>query len=337
MGYGGTMRWASLLMGIAWLVLARPGFAANESWRVEFDLDNDVVIAGEDRHYTSGVRLFALAPSNWLPDWIAKLACVLPSAPEDGSAVRWGMGIEQQIYTPENSSARAVVEDDRPYAGYLHGRFGVYREHAASDRESVAWLDTLELDLGVVGPAALGEQAQDVIHEVFPSPRFEGWDNQLDNEFAFVLRGARDWRLPGKPLDLVAGLALDAIANATVELGNVKTAASAGLRFRIGWRLPADFAAARFSPRDGPGMPTRFYLFGGASLSAVVRDIFLDGNSFEESHHVDKRPLVLQAPMGFGFERGRFKTQLSVIFNSEAFEGQAGPDWYGRWAIVVDY
>ncbi|MCP4039177.1 MAG: lipid A deacylase LpxR family protein [bacterium] len=316
---------------------ALPAHATNESWRVVFDHDNDVVIGGVDRHYTSGVHLSALAPSHWVPDWIAKVAYALPPYSDDKEGVRWGFALRQQMYTPEAAWRRDVIRDDRPYAGYLHLRFGVYRDRHRDAAGRIPFLDTLQLDVGVVGPAALAEPAQDLIHAIFPSPIFEGWDHQLDNEFALTIRRARDWRLPGEPIAVAGDLGMDVVANLTAEVGNVKTAASAGLQFRFGWRLPADFGQGRFSPRDAGAAGARFYLFAGARMSAIARDIFLDGNTFEDSHEVDKRIVVVHAPMGLALEYGRFKTQFSVIYNSEEFEGQDGADWYGHLSIIVDY
>jgi lipid A 3-O-deacylase len=313
-----------------------PGAAAGEGWRVVFDIENDVLV-DEDRHYTNGLFLSVLAPKGNVPSWIARAAYVLPPYDDDPSEVRWGLGLAHEMYTPTNSSAERVVLDDRPYAGFLYLRFELYRDRYRDVAEKIPYLDSFEIDMGVVGPAAIAEQGQDLIHALFPAPTFKGWDNQLENEFGLVLRRARHWRLPGEPIEIGRGLQLDAIANLTAELGNVKTAGSAGVLLRGGWRLPADFGRGRFSPTQDPGQGYRLFIFAGAELSGVVRDIFLDGNTFRDSHDVDKRAAVVHAPLGIAFERGRFRSLLEVIWNSEEFEGQDGADLYGRWSVVVDY
>lgn len=321
---------------LALCAMVMPTFAAAEGWRVIFDLDNDVLV-DDDRHYSNGLFLSVLAPSENVPRWISRAAVLLSPYTDDPSEVRWGFALAHEMYTPENSAAKRVVRDDRPYAGFLYVSFELYRDRYRDEREKIPFLDSLEIDLGVVGPAAIAEQGQDVLHKIFPSPKFEGWDNQLENEFGFVLRRARHWRLPGEPVEIGHGLSFDAIANLTAEVGNVKTAGSAGILLRGGWRLPGDFGRGRFSPVDDLEQGYRLFVFAGAQLSGVVRDIFLDGNTFRDSHDVNKRGVVIHAPVGIAFARGRFRTSLSLIWNSEEFEGQDGADLYGRWSIVVDY
>ncbi len=326
-------------MALAWLFLVAAGSlpaAANESWRVAFDIENDVLVA-EDRHYTNGLALSVVAPRTFVPRWIATAAIVLPPYDTDPADVRWGFGIGHQMYTPENSALEALIPNDRPYAGFLHARFALYRDRNRDAVEKVPFLDTLEIDLGVVGPAAIAKEGQYLIHQVFPSPIFEGWDHQISNEAGLVVRRARHWRLPREPIEVGRGLGVDMVASLAAELGNVKTAATAGVLLRGGFRLPADFGRGRFSPAEPVANGFRLFAFAGAEVSAVVRDIFLDGNTFRDSHEVDKRTLVIHAPMGLAFERGRFRSSLAVVWNSEEFEGQDGADVYGRWSISLDY
>lgn len=327
--------WKAIAL-LGWVVTALPAGAAETSWRVVFDIENDVLV-GEDRHYSNGLFLSVLAPRGNLPSWIRAAAYALPPYNDEPSEVRWGFAIAHEMYTPENSAIEELIPEDRPYAGFFYLRLGLYRDRNREVDGKIPFLDSLEIDLGVVGPAALAKQSQNLLHEIFPSPTFEGWDNQLKNEVGLVLRRARHWRLPAEPLEVGRGLRVDAIAGLIAELGNVKTAGTAAILLRAGWRLPADFGRGRFSPRDAPEQGFRLFVFAGAELSGVVRDIFLDGNTFRDSHDVNKRTVVVHAPIGLAFERGRFRSSLSVSWNSEAFEGQEGADLYGRWSIAIDY
>ena len=332
-----TWRWRALigvlLCGFASAPLA---VAADRVWRVEFAIENDVLVA-QDRHYTNGLFLDVLAPKDYLPRWVATAAHLLPPYNDDPAEVRWGFAFGHEMYTPEDYFVRSLIVDDRPYAGWLYARFALYRDRNRDRPGKLPYLDSLKLDLGVVGPGAIAKEAQAGIHEVFFSPKFEGWDNQLRNEFGLILRRSRHWRIPGDAIALGPGLSADAIANLTLDLGNVRTAASAGVTLRAGWRLPKDFGLGRFSPPEGPDAGLRLYLFVGADLSAVVRDIFLDGNTFRDSYDVDKNTVVIHLPIGVAFVSGRFRSSLSAIWNSEEFKGQDGADWYGRWSIGWDY
>ena len=48
-------------------------------------------------------------------------------------------------------------------------------------------LDTVEIDVGMVGPAALGEPIQTKWHQLIGSPQPRGWGNQIPNEPAFLV------------------------------------------------------------------------------------------------------------------------------------------------------
>lgn len=322
-----------LLCGFASAPLAA---AADNLWRVEFIIENDLLLA-QDRHYSNGLFLNVLAPMAYLPSWIATAARLLPPYNDDPSEVRWGFAVGHEMYTPEDYFERSLIVDDRPYAGWLFARFELYRDRNRDLPGKLPYLDSLQVDLGVVGPAAIAEEAQSGIHAVFFSPKFEGWDNQLRNEVGLILRRGWHWRIPGDAIEFGRGFHADAIANLTLDLGNVKTAASAGVKLRGGWRLPKDFGLGRFAPAEGSESGFRLYLFVGVDVSAVARDIFLDGNTFRDSHEVDKKTFVIHLPMGVAFACGRFRTSLSASWNSEAFKGQQGADWNGRWSLGWDY
>ena len=151
------------------------------------------------------------------------------------------------------------------------------------------------------------------------------------------MRRAHYRRYRGPDFDASGAWSSDVIANIVGELGNVKTAATTGFLTRFGWRLPEDFGNGRFSPVDATADGFRLFFFVGADISVIGRNIFLDGNTFRDSHDVDKKSFVVHVPFGVGYQYGRFKTKLSMIWNSKEFKGQDGADLYGRWSIVIDY
>ena len=55
-------------------------------------------------------------------------------------------------------------------------------------------LDSVELNFGVVGPYALGEEVQNNYHDLIGVARSNGWDNQLNNELGFMMIFERKWR-----------------------------------------------------------------------------------------------------------------------------------------------
>ena len=86
----------------------------------------------------------------------------------------------------------------------------------------------------------------------------------------------------------------------TASVGNVFTYAGAGAMFRVGQSLLADWGPPRIEPalsgsdfvNFDQSKPIAWSLFAGFEVRAVVRNIFLDGNSFQHSASVTKIPLA---------------------------------------------
>src|SRR5690606_11388692 len=103
----------------------------------------------------------------------------------------------------------------------------------------------------------------------------------------------RRWRVDLLPEDLPVGLQF--IPGGGFDVGNMNTSARVDLIGRLGWNLPDDFgpsrlldlrdATARRGQHDELG-DWSVYLYGRLAGRAVARDIFLDGNTFAESHSV---------------------------------------------------
>ena len=53
--------------------------------------------------------------------------------------------------------------------------------------------ENISVSVGVVGPAALGEEAQKFIHSLSGDPKPRGWTHQLENEPALLLHYRRSW------------------------------------------------------------------------------------------------------------------------------------------------
>ena len=130
-------------------------------------IENDVFnrIGKSDRDYTNGIRFGWLSPAlPSLPDGIAALTTIptfFGEAPVASVTRRIGVSIGQNIYTPQDTNASQPIFNDRPYAAWLYASFALQqtykRDDAKTGHDEPVRQDTLQLDLGVVGPAAGGE------------------------------------------------------------------------------------------------------------------------------------------------------------------------------------
>lgn len=267
-------------------------------------VENDV-FGGKDRWYTSGLRVEGMVSSEYR------------------------VAVGQQIFTPENAAATALLPDDRPYAGWLFADFA--RVFAPVDRPDVSLLG---VQVGVTGEGSLGEQVQSLYHDSRDSGDWRGWDNQLGTEVAFAAYGdyARRWRLLASRYGRLFGLGADLWGHGGVALGTLATEANAGAALRAGWGLPPGFSppSRRFGGRfPWAGSGFSLAVWAGAQARFVARDLFLDGNTFDDSHSVDKYAGVFDAYAGLGLAWGRFSAEYSLIRRTREFRGQSEPSVHG--------
>ncbi len=333
--------------------------AGDEPWTVNAYFENDL-FSETDQNYTNGIRLSWVSPdiSSYetdprLPNWVREVNDKLDFFHDSnkGLARNLVISVGQLMYTPSSIDAEELLEDERPYAGYLYMGFAY---HTRSDSQ----LDTVEVNLGMVGPEAQGEQTQDLIHKIRAFDKFQGWDNQLKNEPALQLVYEHKRRL-FKDLLLPQGLFAsgklstveqDFIAHGGVSLGNVATYVNFGGEYRIGY-LPDDFGTSAVRPggdnsAPGRGDPRRrrgnfpiFGLHGFVALDTrlVVRDIFLDGNTFRDSHSVDKEPVVADISTGVSFLTGHWKVSYAYVVRTREFQKQPHHHQYGSLSLSYSW
>ena len=334
-------------------------------------LENDL-FTGTDQNYTNGVAFTLIShdiPGRLRPECFpapirlhAQLIQFMNPgfwADADNSAdtqnvvVRFG----QSMYTPEDYTRTDLIPNDRPYAGLLYmGLAWNRRKHEPESNREM--LDTREITLGVIGPWSLAEQSQDLVHRVRGIERFRGWDNQLRNEPAFQMAMERKFKAytegavrPGWGSDVIGGYAL--------RVGNIEAAASTGVEFRAGWNIPNDFGSYPIRPGAENRPPSGVadlrtttpqsvlapkpgaHVFLNLEGKAVAWDFSLDGNMFRHSHHVSRRPWVVQAALGISSQwivAGRgVRLAVMRVWRTREFDQQAGHHAFGSIALSLEF
>lgn len=299
-------------------------------------VENDV-FTGTDHHYTNGLRLSYLSHEDDVAPYIRRFAAAMPFMP-DGASLRTGYAISHNIYTPDDTQAVALVPDERPYAGYLYAGMAVVAE---SDNSFGGILDTWELDLGLVGPWALGEEVQNNFHSLIGSPEARGWANQLDNEPTVVLTYERKWRhIWRKPIKF---LDYDFIPHVGGSLGNVATYLDVGATLRMGQGLERDYGPPRIRPSlPGSGFFIPYdsfgwYFYAGVDGRAMAHNIFLDGNTFSNSHSVDSKTWVGDIQMGLVLSFDSVRIAYTHIYRTPEYRGQKSGDNFGAVSISASF
>lgn len=188
-------------------------------------------------------------------------------------------------------------------------------------------LDTVELDIGVVGPAALGKQVQSGWHSLIGVRQPKGWSNQSPSELAFMLSYLQKRRFGNATIQIVP--------HAGITVGTVLTLARAGGIVRIGRRMTG-FGPDSIEPGGAMLQPTRdqdspltqvcceWYFFAGGDYRLVARNIFLDGPVFHDGPNVNHRNAVHDITSGFAFRYRQLNLSLTHITRSEEFTTAQG-------------
>ena len=311
-----------------------------------FTLDNDL-FSNRDQDYTSGAKVAWSSPNvrsfaddECLPQWLqeaGKLFTRVYSPSVDQGNVTFTLG--QAFYTPRDAASAALIPTDRPYAGWTYIGFGY-------NTRSARRLDSYEVNLGVVGPWSHAKEVQDLIHKLRGFDQFQGWKNQLGNEFGAQLVFERKYRTEFHQFaDRRDGFGFDIIPHYGLSLGNVATYANAGFELRAGWGIPDDYGTSPIRPagdnsapraRDGAQQFTRdlgAHVFVSLDARAIGRNIFLDGNTIRDSHSVNKERFVADAAVGIAGNLGAYKIAYVRVFRTREFVGQVSAPKYGSITI----
>ncbi len=303
---------------------------------LSLSIENDAIGGGTDENYTSGVRVTYFDVETPIPPVIDELAEVIPTFDINATTSTF-YSVGQNLFTPADIEIRADQPDDRPWAAWLYGSVGlttITKDH----------LDELEFTLGVVGPEALGEQTQKLVHSnITDSPTPRGWRNQLDFEPGAIISARRRW--PVWYTKNIGDFRLRVEPDVNLSLGNIYTYAGTGAMVTFS---PFNDRIQDTPPRVRPAMPgTGFFdtqdnklgwsLFAGVDGRAMARNIFLDGNSFKSGPSVDKKILVGDVNAGFALSYDDYRLSYTLNYRTREFDGQDDPGLFGSVSLTTRF
>ena len=320
---------------ILFFLIALSAHGNEEEWnpfRFNLYFENDI-FAATDHQYTSGVE-FNLIYHVEDPSSLVYGLLFLDYGKVDTYI---SFSLVNQIFTPLDINKTELIVDDRPYAGWTFFEAGIHKS-------SKDHLRSMYLQVGIIGPAAKGEEIQNAIHRMTDSDPARGWDNQLGNELGINLRYVHKWRF--MPPEII-GTESAFIPYVEADFGNISIQATAGIAMRFGWNIPKDYGVSTVDTGGEDGIPIydefaamrkqrwsfSFNLSG--AVSGVVRDIFLDGNTFKESHSVEKEPFVGYLGFGFSARYANFMVEFIQMRNTRKFKLEE--DTHGVGTIVASW
>lgn len=289
-------------------------------WLPRVRLDNDAynfwLHPGHrsDEEYTNGVVLGMEALK--APGWGRVLGGGAPGCVHAGAADRACLTtllfIGQDMYTPNLDRPPFSYVGwmyERPYAAWLY-------VGGEGRRVSNRALRTYSLSLGVTGAPALGKLAQSIAHQITAkyTTKATGWETQVGFEPG-VLLGLRQSVLALRWAPGGFGV-LDVSPSVGGMLGNIRTAADAGGKLRLGLNL-----SHPWDPRAWRGRSDwEFNISAAGRREYVAHDFSLDGTLLHDAdRQVTRVPTVSEYEFGTALRLHRLTVGWRAITRSREY------------------
>jgi hypothetical protein len=300
--------------------------AQTNTYKSEFGFrsENDSYLAsGKDRYYTNGLLLTfrtALDQSTLRNKKLNKMIFEFEAG--------------QKIYNPQSGSILDIVYVDRPFAGYLYAGAALNLLYNSENNLK------LSLQSGTIGPAALAQEAQELMHNGFGFYKINGWQWQVKNELAINATAEYNYLInrsnSGK---------LDLSANSYINIGNTFSGAGLGIMFRTGALNPLYNSASmqsRLSNNNAQqDKQTReFFIYAKPMLNYVAYDASIQGGLFIKDKGpvlFNIKPVVFSQQAGAIYSQNRFTVDFSIILKTREVESIAKSDQFGSIALFYKF
>ena len=222
--------------------------------------------------------------------------------------------IGQNIFTPSvkykpatEPATKAILENDRPYAGWLYGEYR--KSFYAQDNVR----DTFGIQLGCSGPCSGARQTQQQFHRII-SQHVPLWDPNytLRQEWGAILEAEREYILQEWQY-------ADISTYGAARAGNIIDSGAFGVDLRVGYNLDKfSTEPIIFKIPSTPRSPWTAYLFTRGEQRLVLYNHFLEGSMLHsEPHTVTTEPSVQEFDAGFtiGYENFRLTYRYTIFSN----------------------
>ncbi|WP_144011209.1 lipid A deacylase LpxR family protein [Marinomonas posidonica] len=239
-------------------------------------LDNDVFV-GKDNGYTNGIYFSLYNVGRLRPSFlVSPLLWSMPNGRIYNTVNINSIG--QTLTTAEDITEENPPSTSLPYSGLL-------KYTNAYVTVGPYYADWISTSLGIVGPAAKGEQTQNGVHRAIGVKQAQGWDTQLKNEVVFGFSRGRAWRVLATGSDT-----MDLLVGGQVSLGTIRSGLNTGVMLRIGQNLQESYSTVLLasSRASNPiAVNNSWFVYAGFASNYVYNQIFTDGNTFRDSRSID--------------------------------------------------
>jgi lipid A 3-O-deacylase len=248
-----------------------------------FHYDNDF-FTKSDEYYSQGITLEYVAPAVKKFILTKLLWKPYPTVPQ------YGITFNLFGYTPTSIASDLILYGDRPFNADLSLQtFLIQADEMHHQQISTA------LNIGVMGPAALGYEIQNNIHRWLKNPLPHGWQYQIQDDIILNYQVSYEKQL--------FSAANNFLLNATAEAkaGTLNDQLSAGINFMAG-RFNKRFGSISHKKRKA-----EYYFYGQSRINGIGYDASMQGGIFNRHD-----PYVISSS---DITRITFRADAGIIVN----------------------
>ena len=310
------------LITLSIIIISIGSFAQNFKNEFGFKSDNDAYLFyGQDRYYTNGlfINFRHATDQQQLSNNLEK--------------VTYEISAGQKMYNSISGYRPKIETQDRPFAAYLYAGANV---NLFYKKESIL---KFGLEGGTIGPDALGEDAQKLLHKIVGFYEIKGWEYQIKNDLALNFN-TQFTKLLVRSEDNKVDFSLESYAN----IGTTFSGAGTGILFRAGninQLFNSSYTNSLISNNSKTEklVKNEFFFYAKPQLNYIAYDATIQGGMFNNDSPVTYKaePLVFVQQLGFNYSTPRFTFDFGLYFKSKEVKSTAKAHQYGTISMFYRF
>ncbi|CAL2104316.1 putative enzyme [Tenacibaculum sp. 190130A14a] len=305
------------------ILLSAHTIFAQKQFSKEFSFlnDNDLYVSVKrDRYYTNGMFLSYRYLSGTSSDKVKKKI--------------YEFQIGQEMYTPFKATVDLKGDHDRPFAAHLFGSFGIHRFYQNNSALKTS------LQLGIIGPEALGRDLQDFIHDIYGYKKAIGWNYQIASAISINLNASYL-----KQISSNQAKTLDLTWSNRLRVGTVYTDASTGLYGRIGLKPLQDlvntiaFNSNLNNSNSKTTNVSEIFFFINPMIHYTLYDATIQGSFLNNNSPItfDINPFKFTTQIGLQFTLNRFNLGYFINYHTKKLKSIQVPGSNVYGTVLINY
>lgn len=261
---------------------------------IQIKSDNDffIPIRNQDHYYTYGQKIIYRKKLSTTNGFLMGMDQILNARKSEHI---FEIEIGQEAYTPGNPNTIDSRNFDRPFAGWLYVS---PKATLISERKIV----TIEIEVGVMGPASFSGKIQNFFHEnISHDDPLSGWQYQIQNKVGINI-------IATYILPLLHSKYVDLTMENNLKVGSQSTFIESGGRIRIGWFNAHDNSMSFHTNIAGKVFKPELFIDFSNHIRLIGYNATLNFPELERNENISQEINNLQSmySLGFNFNVRRF-------------------------------